>query len=95
MSVLKTHISISCDVYPELFATLNAISNPHKRAELIKTLAEDGRRWRAGAYAQTGTAPTAGSTPLPDAQKGAVILGDHTEFRVPEAAVADALDLDW
>jgi len=95
MSALKTHISISCDVYPELFAKLSSISNPNKRAELLKTLAEDGRRWRDGAYTQSTYSAAAMSVPP---QKALSEGGAHTtteEFKVPDLAISDAQEFDW
>jgi hypothetical protein len=101
MSPLKTHVSISCDVYPELYDKLNAISNPNKRAELLKTLAEDGRRWRDGTYA---VAPSPASSPSPRTNMVGGTEAGHAEeseeseedgFKLPEMAIQDAKDADW
>lgn len=92
MDALKTHISISCDVYPELFAKLKAISNPHKRAELLKTLAEDGRRWRDGTYTQS-QAPQAPETVGTFTTQEKLDENDGGEFRLPAQALEDAMDI--
>lgn len=92
MDAFKTHISISCDVYPELFAKLKAIGNPHKRAELLKTLAEDGRRWRDGIYANTPP-----SSPAEAVNPGVNRDGNQHDdgFKLPALALEDAKDIGW
>ena len=95
MDALKTHISISCDVYPELFAKLNAISNPHKRAELLKTLAEDGRRWRDGVYTVPPQAQPSEPLTSDTAPPGSNLDQDEEDFVLPAAALEDVKDIGW
>ena len=47
MAVVRLHIDIDRDVYPELFATLMALGQPSLRDERLRQLAAMGLAWEA------------------------------------------------
>lgn len=46
----RLNIKLDSSVYPDLVALLSAVSGDKARAEALRLLAEDGRRWRRGLY---------------------------------------------